>query len=184
MSEKAEVVDGKKKASGSVTFFAWTFIIVNFIGLITSPGMHQNYSFLAKNTLTWMVLYAVLTSLAGIVAGIFLLFLKEWARKTAITLVLIGVLGMIVFVPFNHRYASIAAHEPKSIAVYEKQYDKLPPETLAKIQMPREEFISRMATAGEKVIRVMTGVFEVVTALYLFLLFWFFTKTNVRKQFS
>lgn len=174
----------EKRRSGGVTFWAWTFIIMNLIGLLTVPGMTQVYSFLSKSVLAWIVLYGVVSSVVGIIAGINLLRLKEWARRAVIIMVFLNFFEMIFLVPFNHRYASNVAQEPKTIAMYEKQYDATEAEIKAKASLSKEEFIKLMTKAAIKMAGVFTGILESIMAAYLFLILWFFTKLNVRRQFE
>ncbi len=177
-------METKKKRSGGIAFWTWTFIITNLIGLFMAPGMMGMYTFLSRKVLGLLVLYGVLSSICGMLAGINLLRLKEWSRRLVLALVILGFFQAIIFVPFNHRYAQNVASQPNAIAIFEKQYDSLPPDTRAKINMTKEQFVEQVARLNGKVVGGIMGFFEVLLALYLFVLLWFFTKLETKRQFG
>jgi uncharacterized membrane protein len=174
----------KNKRSAGVTFFAWSFIALSILGLSSVSGMSQSYSFLSKWVLIWAMAYGFITSVVGIIVGINLLKLKEWSRRIAIGLIILGFLEMIFFVPLNHKFARTIGQEPNMIASLEKQYNDMPAENKAKIRVTKEEFVKKTNDFLTKGAIVITGIFEIITAIYLFLMFWFFIKPKVRKQFS
>ena len=73
---------------------------------------------------------------------------------------------------------------PQMIATIEKQYDDMPAENKAKIKATKEEFVKQITDLSVKGAVIATGALEILTAIYLFLMLWFFTKPKVRKKFS
>jgi hypothetical protein len=76
------------------------------------------------------------------------------------------------------------AQDPKMIAMFEKQYDSMPAADKAKIPISKEEFLKQVAKMSTKATLVLTGILEGIIVIYLFILLWFFTKINVRRQFG
>ncbi|MCX5667755.1 MAG: hypothetical protein NTY34_05555 [Candidatus Omnitrophica bacterium] len=102
-------IDMDKKRSKGVTFWGWIFIVFAVIGLLSVINPQQ----LLELCGVWIVIYSVISSLAYLICGIFILKLNNSARKAAIVL---GIISIIV-VPF---YFKPMAQQMNSDEFYSK----------------------------------------------------------------
>lgn len=76
----------EKQRSRSVTIFGWIFIISSILGLLDfgrRPGLLNDF---------WLI-YSFLNAALNLVAGIFVLRLKEWARRLVIIVQILAIIN-------------------------------------------------------------------------------------------
>lgn len=152
-----------KRASRGVTLYALSFIIFSIFRLIGIPSIPMGYDTTPPLNLTAIMIYGLISNVGLIIAGINIFKLKEWARKLALWLTIVGTLYMSLIsvnltwdsikrIPddpkyadqFNSAYASLKTGRPEGIpeAAYKvgdkyKQYVKKTEEIYGEGNLPR-----------------------------------------------
>ena len=78
---------GKRRSRG-ITIFGWIFIIFSILGLLDfgrRPGLLNDF---------WLI-YSFLTAALNLVAGIFILRLREWARRLVIIVRILAIINTV-----------------------------------------------------------------------------------------
>jgi|GEM_PF-439991 len=183
-----------KKRSKGVTLFAWSFIIISLIVLFSARG--QKYPFISSAPILFLItFYTAAYGIAGILTGINLLRLKEWARKLVVFLAVLGVADMFIFVPLNHidfkKTSQIELIGQQQLVALKNKlsdaYDGFLAKNNAAPKMSKEEFIQLGVTKVESITRMAMHIFmaimESLLILYSIFLLYFFTRPRVKEQF-
>ena len=156
----------KNKRSKGVTFWAWVFIIASVFGLL---DIGINF----RDQLNFgLAIYTVLSCIAYLICGIFLLQLKEPARKAAIYLGIISIIAL-PFLP--------AAMSPAFEKLYTESEKELLEQIKPEYQASALERLRKDNEAVKKIAPFMAiGIMLILEALPIY----FFTRPKVKEQFT
>ena len=174
----------EKKRSQGVTFWAWSYIFVNLIGLVAALEMPQSYPFIDKSVLKWIMLYALATVLIGIIVAVNILRLKEWARRLILVLIILGFFEIAFFIPLNHRAVQVMVQDSKTTEIFEKAYDNISPDNKARLHIAKEEYARQAVRISAKAAVVLTGIVEGAIVFYLCAFLLFMTISAAKTEFN
>ena len=186
----------ENKRSTGVTIFAWLFIISSVFGLLSllrivgQPGQicplaAGSSNMASKFTATSQIwrIYSFVAPALGLMAGIFILMLKDWARKLEITLRLVSIIFIfIMWLPVLNLTHSAQFHSSLEKAAEARKAEikkVIQPEYQEKL-LKKEDEVMRL---GEK--SASFGfylIFALGLAWNAFIIFYF-TRPRVREQF-
>jgi len=166
------------------------FVISNTYSLLFTKTLLKHLS--ATNFTFWGLSYSgiIIFRIAFIVAGVYLLRLKEWSRKLAVTLVVLGLMSMVLTINFNNRVVEkklfyLKIERQKSIAAF---YDK--PHTSAKLKstFSKKEFVDKETNndlnSYGKLVRITDSADEITSIIYLAIVLCYLTRAKVKEQFK
>lgn len=169
-----------KKSIGTL-LFAHSFIIFSIIRLVFTRSIQTSYDNLPPQLLILIMAFTVICNISLIIAGIFLLKGREWARKLA----LIGTgIGLIYFLAVALPQSQYSMGRMPSTPQYQEMimqgYKELPAEAKGTSGFSYEEFeglvvnfISDSARFG-----------RIVTFLYIIGALFFLSRPRTKKQFK
>lgn len=164
----------EKKRSKGVTFWGWIFIVSAIIGLLSAISPQRQIHLYG----TAIVVFGMISSLAYLICGIFILKLNDNARKTAIAL---GIISIIV-IPF---YLKPILNMPNSNSYYAKAKQRIAEQVKPEFQQKALEDLEKSKTVVGKVVPIFFIVIFVVPILLIELIpIYFFTRPKVKEQFD
>ncbi len=172
-----------KKRSKGVTIFGIIFIIFGLIGLLSSACPKGA----ATCSLYSRPLFSLLSSGLGIVSGIFILRLKEWARKLEIilrlALIVLFIPSLFGFSKINKMIASPDAKqelEKAFAASMQDNFKMYKPEYQEQIRREYESNYNSII----KILPIIMFVFWSLALIWYIAIIYFFTRPRVREQFK
>lgn len=173
MRKILERVNMEKKRSKGVTFWGWIFIIFAIIGLLSARSPQQLYGL-------GIVIYGVVSSLAYLICGIYILKLNEKARKAIIILGIISiVLTPLLFKPM------LNIPMPEDIIYDTKAKQRIMERLKPEYQQKALEDLENSNKITRKVLPIIFIVIFGVPMLILELApIYFFTRPKVKEQFK
>ena len=163
-----------KKRSKGVTFWGWIFIIFAVIGLLSVISPQQ----LLKLCGVWVVIYSVISALAYLICGIFILKLNNSARKAAIALGIISIIVMpFYFKPMVQQMNSDEFYSKSNQAYIEQMKPELRQKALENPEKGKE--------VPRKVLPIIfIVIFGVPILIFELVPIYFFTRLKVKEQFK
>lgn len=173
----------ESKRSKGVTIFGIIFIIFGLIGLL-SAGCPKGS---AMCSLYSRPLFALLSSGLGIVAGIFILRLKEWARILAIILRIVMIIFLVyslfgvgkISKLFKSEVMQQQAKEVFDLKMQER-LESYKPEYQEQI---KQEYSKRFDAVMDKMPIFIYSILALALIWHI-LIIYFFTRPKVKEQFS
>lgn len=163
----------KKKRSKGVTFWGWVFIIFNIIGLlgVINPAYQKYYG-------VGILIIGIVSCVAYLICGIYILKLNEYARKAAIFLGIISVFSMpLLFKPV----LNIPISEDYDAKAKQRITEQLKPEyqqkALENLEKSKELFRKALPIIFIVIFGVPCLIFELIPI-------YFFTRPKVKEQFK
>ncbi len=164
----------EKKRSKGVTFWGWIFIISAIIGILSAINPQRQVRLFGSV----IVAFGVITSLAYLICGIFILKLNDNARKMAIAL---GIISVIV-IPF---YFKPILSMPNSNAYYAKAKQRITEQMKPEYQQKALEDLEKSkGVVGQVVPIIFIVIFGVPMLLLELVPIYFFTRPKVKEQFE
>ncbi len=167
--------------------FGWIFIIFASLGLLI--GLSYRPLSVSLDKLTFYRLYFFFTAFFGLIAGIFILNLKEWARKLEIVLRLLAI-GFLIFSSIGIVSMKKIIDSGETMPIAKKAFDYKMQE---KVKMYKPEYQQEALNKYEKVERLYYAFIKKMPMFVLIflsiLLVWhisiiyFFTRPQVKAQF-
>ena len=179
----------ENKRSTGVTIFAWLFIILAIFGLLSlmKSCVSATRVCAIDKGLVRTILSFLLSALS-LVAGIFILGLKEWARKLVIILRAVAVIFVLVsWIPFlniarSNEFNTVMKKSIESAKQTQRQ-------DIEKLYKP--EFQEEKIKQQDKALNMTASAMPIVLYSILFLtigwnaiIIFFFTRPKVREQFK
>ena len=198
----------EKKRSLGVTIFAWLFIIGGIMGLLrfgsgllglgscpkVSPesgeGLPTGICPLVSRDFNFYLNYywSKFSPLIGLIGGIFLLKLKQWARKLILLLSCLSlVMAVVGFKTYNKQRDTFDDMMSKSMqTVYEQQRQEI----IEKYKPEHQEEALKQHSKTMEVMQRAPGVFyKIFYSMTICFMLWnvcvifFFTRPKVKEQF-
>lgn len=173
------------KRSKGVMIFGILFILGAVIGVAALFNLKQQmliYSQFTKGILPQvMIALNVIKILATLIAGIFLLKLKNWARKLVVALCLVSIVFVSVgFVSFLVKRADFDSYIQQGFAM---QQDELIKSTGIEDPVKAQAQLDQIKAILSKVIPIFVMVVIFLAYLWNVIILYFFTRPQVRAQF-
>ncbi|MEW6008263.1 MAG: hypothetical protein AB1629_01325 [Candidatus Omnitrophota bacterium] len=173
---------GQQRSKG-VTLFGIIFIIAGLLGLLSSV-----YSVSVSAVSSYSrPLFSLVSSGLGLVAGIFILQLKEWARKLEIilrlALIVLFIPSFLGFSQINKMITSVdGKQELKKVfdAAMQENFKMYKPEYQEQI---RNDYESRYNSII-KILPIIMVVFWSLALIWYISIIFFFTRPKVKEQFQ
>lgn len=164
----------ENKRSKGVSFWAWVFIVSAIMGLLLAINPKQKMQFYAIG----MLVFSVISSLAYLICGIFILKLNNSARKAVIILGYIS----IIAIPF---YLKPVLTQMNSNDYYSKNKQMIINQMKPEFQQKALENLEKEREIGKKVL----PTFFIIILGLPWLIFelapiYFFTRPKVKEQFQ
>lgn len=164
----------EKKRSKGVTFWGWIFIIFSVIGFLTSIKPQPETQIYGVG----IRLFSIVSCVAYLICGIFILKLNETARKVAIILGIISILSIPVYIK-----PLLKIVPPEDY--YTKAKQKITEEIKPEYQQRAFENLEKSREAVTKVLPVFIIVLVGIPFLILELIpIYLFTRPKVKEQFK
>lgn len=164
----------EKKRSKGVTFWGWVFIIFAIIGLLSVINPKQQIQFYGIG----MLFLHVITSLAYLICGIYLLKLNNSARKAAIILGIISIIVIPVYLkPLLTQMNSDDYYLKKKQLIIEQMKPEFQQKALTNLEKGREISKKGLPILIMVIVALPWLIFELIPI-------YFFTRPKVKEQFS
>lgn len=185
-----------KKRSIGVTIFAVLIILSTAVTLLyaLTPGYIKTIlgCYLKPYGIIFYIL-AIVLSLFEITAGINILRLKDWARKSLIILTIIYI-GLLFLMPFAENKEFIRSQEKsigqsldmqnmkeKAMAKFNEEIKKYPPEHQETLMANYEKILENAPRVGRL---ISVALFNAVFFIWYLITLFFFTRHKVKEQFK
>ncbi len=167
-----------KKRSKGVTFWGWVFIVASIIGLLQLI----NFQWQIKTYGIGLLFFSVITALVYLVCGIFLLKLKENARKVAIILGIISILSIPAYIKLALNAADFKKYEKYH---YTKSEQRIVEQMKPEYQQKALENLQKSKEAVKIALPVIfIIIFGVPISIFELIPIYFFTRPKVKEQFK
>jgi hypothetical protein len=164
----------ERKRSKGVTFWGWAFIILSIIGLLGAIRPRSESYIYGIG----LQLFSVISSVAYLICGIFILKLNEIARKAAIILGIIS----IISIPF---YLAPLTKKAISEDTYISQKKIIVEQIKPEHQQKALEDLARNREMANKIVPIVIIILSGIPALIFELIpIIFFTRAKVKEQFK
>jgi len=178
----------EKQRSIGVTIFGWLFIIFGTFGIIIVPiGMYTDRILPPPHDLGTPIYYfdntlSFIFSICGLISGLFILKLRNWARRLAIILRLIGIALLIIYIPLDKGYTKHFETGTDALYMQERQtilkYYKLEDQRGALEKIEKRRLVSKIN------FNILYIILLVFTVGYKVIIIYFFTHPKVKEQFK
>lgn len=164
----------ERKRSKGVTFWGWAFIILSAIGLLLEIRPHAEYQIYGIG----FRFFSIISSVAYLICGIFILKLNEIARKAVIILGIISILSIPI-------YLKPIINKGSSESIYIKQKIRITEQMKPEYQQKALEDLAKTRKITEKILPIVFIVIFGTPLLILELIpIYFFTRPKVKEQFK
>ena len=164
----------EKKRSKGVTFWGWIFIIFSILGLLQM--IHPQWQIQMYGIGT--IIFSVVSSVAYLICGIYVLKLNEKARKAVIIL---GTISILSFPLYFKPLFNLPIPEDYYVKSKQRITEQLKPEYQQKA-LERLEKSKETMKKGLPIILIV--IFVVPGVIFELIPIYFFTRPKVREQFE
>ena len=163
----------KKKRSKGVTFWGWVFIIFSIIGLLQMISPQRQIQMYGIGT----IIFSIISAVAYLVCGIYILKLNEKSRKAAIVLGIISILSFpLYFKPLFNMPIPQDYYTKSKQQIIERMKPEYQHEALERLEKSNE-----IMKKGLPVILII--IFGIPGLIFELIPIYFFTRPKVKEQF-
>jgi len=170
------------KRSAGVTFFALSIILISIIRLLGTGSISLGFSqIIPRVALILTIVYSIISNTLLIIGSVNIFRLKDWARKLVLALTALQLLYMlIVSMPLSNRSIEFMRTSPDTQERIWAGYNAIPENLRLENNVTHEEY----SVLVFKKVYQTASVVKIISILFLLLVFLYFTRSTVKKQFA